>query len=137
MMQAISEAQLAQLGTINSWMSSVFALNSSDPIYNAFRDKTTLGLEVASLVTGGYAAAKGVVAFHKLVKAPVRVSGIARNEGMVTKHILTREKIKNYLSIAESLSKKQIISDLESIGLRLKGKSPGPSDKKYLTLSHK
>ncbi len=71
------EAQLAQLGTINSWISSVFALNSNDPIYNTFRDKTTLGLEVASLVTGGYAVAKGVVAFHKLVKAPGKIAKIS------------------------------------------------------------
>ncbi|MBX3719768.1 MAG: hypothetical protein KF898_08995 [Parachlamydiales bacterium] len=70
MMQAISEAQVAQLGTINSWIASTFSLNPNDPIYNGFRDKTTLGLEVASLITGGYATANGVVAFNKLAEAP-------------------------------------------------------------------
>lgn len=39
-------------------------------------------------------------------------------------HVLTRSKIRNYLENAGSLSKKQIVSDLESIGLKLKGKSP-------------
>ncbi|MBS0653377.1 MAG: RHS repeat-associated core domain-containing protein, partial [Verrucomicrobia bacterium] len=76
MMNAISEAQIAQLGTINSWMASTFSLNPNDPIYNAFRDKTTLGLEVASLVTGGYAAAKGVVAFNKLAKMPMQIAKV-------------------------------------------------------------
>ncbi|MGE0669375.1 MAG: hypothetical protein AB7H48_00375 [Parachlamydiales bacterium] len=66
MMQAITEAQTAQLGSINSWITSTFSLNPNDPIYNGLRDKTTLSLEVASL----YAAAKGVVAFNKLAEAP-------------------------------------------------------------------
>ncbi|MBX3719770.1 MAG: hypothetical protein KF898_09005 [Parachlamydiales bacterium] len=72
MMQAISEAQVAQLGAINSWIASTFSLNPNDPIYNGLRDKTTLGLEVASL----YAAAKGVVAFNKLAKAPGKISSL-------------------------------------------------------------
>jgi len=32
MMQAISEAQVAQLGTINSWMASMFSFSPTDPI---------------------------------------------------------------------------------------------------------
>lgn len=51
MLQAISEAQMAQLGAINSWMASMFRLSPNDPIYSDFRDKTTLGLEVASFLT--------------------------------------------------------------------------------------
>ncbi|MGE0669383.1 MAG: RHS repeat-associated core domain-containing protein [Parachlamydiales bacterium] len=79
MMQAISEAQFAQLGTINSWIASTFSLNPNDPIYNGFRDKTTLGLEVASLITGGYAAAKGVVAFNKLAKVSAQAKFLNPN----------------------------------------------------------
>ncbi|MBS0607615.1 MAG: hypothetical protein JSR57_11750, partial [Verrucomicrobia bacterium] len=68
----------AQLGTINSWIASTFSLNPNDPIYNGFRDKTTLGLEVASLITGGYAAAKGIVRFSKLAKTTDQITKIAK-----------------------------------------------------------
>jgi len=105
-------------------MMDLLSIDEPDAIYQSLRSKTTMGLEIGSLVAGGYGAVKGFMAFNRLAKMPMQISRIARSERVVATHVLTRTKIKAYLSNAGSLNKKQIISDLESIGLKLNGKSP-------------
>jgi hypothetical protein len=48
------------------------------------------------------------------------VGGISTN----AKNCLSREKIKSYLSNIQTLSKEEIISDIQATGLRIRGKSP-------------
>lgn len=121
MIEAISEAHCAQIGSINLWTASAFSIDPFDPIYTSFRDQTSLALEVGSLLAGGYGIAKGAMAFNKLAKAPAQVAKAVK---LGSKPVLTRARIKSYLSNAESTSKNQIISDIGSIGIKLKGKSP-------------
>jgi RHS repeat-associated protein len=50
-------------------------------------------------------------------------SAVVAEAETASKSILTRTKIKDYLSNAESVKKNQLITDLESIGLQRKGKN--------------
>lgn len=119
--EAVEQSQANQMAALGSMVMDLLSIDESDAVYQSFRSKTTTGLEIGSLVVGGYGAVKGVIGFTRLARMPMQV---ARSERIIAKQILTRAKVKNYLSNAESLSKKQIVSDLESIGLKLKGKSP-------------
>lgn len=42
----------------------MLSIDESDSVYHSLRSKTALGLEVGSLITGGYGAVKGVVAYE-------------------------------------------------------------------------
>lgn len=59
----------------------LFSVDESDAVYQSFRSKTTMGLEVGSLVIGGYGAVKGVVAFSGWAKLPSQISKIVRKAG--------------------------------------------------------
>ena len=52
----------------------MFSIDPSDSIYQSFRSKTTMGLEIGSLVGGGYGAVKGAIAFYKLMKMPTQLN---------------------------------------------------------------
>ena len=60
-----------------SWMMDLLSADPSDTVYRSFRSTTTLGLEVGSLVAGGYGAVKGVIGLRKLVKLPGQVVRIS------------------------------------------------------------
>ena len=53
-------------------MMDMLSIDESDTVYQSFRSKTTIGLEIGSLVAGGYGAVKGVMAFNKLAKMPAK-----------------------------------------------------------------
>ena len=52
-----------------------FADAESDTVYHSFRSTMTTGLEIGSLIAGGYGAVKGIMAFNKLAKAPAPPRG--------------------------------------------------------------
>ena len=59
----------------------MLSIDGSDASYQSFRSKTRFGLEVGSLVAGGYGAIKGVIAFARLAKAPIHIAKIANKMG--------------------------------------------------------
>lgn len=78
MIEAVEQSQANRMGAVEGWMMDMLSIDQSDTVYQSFRSKTTLGLEVGSLVAGGYGAVKGVVAFSQLAKAPTQVAKIAK-----------------------------------------------------------
>ena len=58
---------------------NLLSIDPSDTTYQSFRSGTTRGLEIGSLIAGGYGAVKGVMAFNKLAKMPVQAAKVARN----------------------------------------------------------
>jgi hypothetical protein len=50
----------------------------SDSVYHSFRSTITTGLEIGSLVVGGYGAVKGVIGFSKLAKAPIQLAKMTK-----------------------------------------------------------
>ena len=99
MPHTIEMAQFAQIGGVNNWMTSMFSIDLSDSIYQSFRSKTTMGLEIGSLVAGGYGAVKGAIAFYKLAKMPMQISKIAnktRNAGLLKAENII-EKLEGFL----------------------------------------
>lgn len=77
MIEAVEKSQANQMAKVEGWMMDMLSVDQSDTLYQSFRSKTTLGLEVGSLVAGGYGAVKGVIAFNRLAKAPLQISKIA------------------------------------------------------------
>ncbi|MGL5263762.1 MAG: hypothetical protein ACRDAI_04190 [Candidatus Rhabdochlamydia sp.] len=128
MIEAVEQSQMQQLATLGSHFMDMLSIDGLDASYQSFRSKTTLGLEIGSLVAGGYGTIKGVIAFNRLVKAPIQISRLAKTER------LTRTKIKSYLLNTESYNKNQIVSDLETIGLKIRGQSP---DRRFMNFRDK
>ncbi len=104
MIEAIEQSQEAQMNAVGSWMINRLSADPSDAIYQSFRSKTTTGLEISSLVAGGYGAVKGVIAFNRLAKMPAQASRVATSllkeasatrKGIKAKQIWTSTKRKN------------------------------------------
>ncbi len=74
MIEALEQSQDSRMSAIEGWMMDALSIDESDVLYHSFRSKTTLGLEVGSLVTTGYGAAKGIMAFNRLAKAPIQIA---------------------------------------------------------------
>ncbi len=75
--ETVELSQMQQSSCVKSHVLNLFSIDESDAVYQSFRSKTTMGLEIASLVAGGYGAVKGVVAFTKLAKMPVQITKVA------------------------------------------------------------
>ncbi len=129
------------------------AIDESDAIYQSFRSKTTMGLEIGSLVAGGYGAVKGVMAFNRLAKIPVQIAktgtkGMRRMENALKvgnfkyantagKHIndsikkgafkgeLSRPYMKSPLTINEIMAGRQPIPDPRGVPGGLRWDVPG------------
>jgi RHS repeat-associated protein len=78
MIEAVERSQANQMAAVEAWMMNLMSIDASDAVYQSFRSGTTMGLEVASLVTGAYGAVKGVIGFSKLARTPAQVAKIAR-----------------------------------------------------------
>ncbi len=74
MIEAVEHSQMSQMAAVGSFVMGVLAIDESDALYQSFRSKTTLGLEVGSLVAGGYGAIKSVFGFSKLARMPVKMA---------------------------------------------------------------
>ena len=104
MIEAVERSQLGQMKATESWMMDILSVDPSDTVYQSFPSSTALGLEVGSLVAGGYGVVKGVMAFNRLAKMPVQASRVAisllketsaAHKGIKAKHIWTSTKRKN------------------------------------------
>ena len=78
MIEAIEQSQARQMEAVGNWMMDMLSIDESDDIYQSFRSNTTFGLEVGSLVAGGYGAIKGVVALNRLAKMPTLITKTAK-----------------------------------------------------------
>ena len=76
--EAVEQSQANQMDTIEGWIMDMLSIDESDTVYDSFRFRTTTGLEIGSLIAGGYGAVKGAVAFTKLARAPQQVAKVAR-----------------------------------------------------------
>jgi hypothetical protein len=83
--EAVEQSQASRMATIEGWMTKMLSANPADPIYQGSRSTTTMGLEIGSLVTGGYGAVKGVMAFHKLARASQQVSKVSNLSAKILK----------------------------------------------------
>jgi hypothetical protein len=79
MIDAIERSQEDQMAAVEGWLMGMLAVDPFDPVYDAFRSYTTLGLDVASLVSGGYGLIKGIAGFSRLVRVPGQVAGLTRS----------------------------------------------------------
>jgi hypothetical protein len=77
MIDAVERSQASQMKAVEGWMMDMLSIDESDAVYQSFRSKTTMGLEVGSLVAGGYGAVKGVMAFNKLARMPVQAARLS------------------------------------------------------------
>lgn len=92
MIEVIEESQTNQMAKVESRMQNMLSIDPADAEYQSFRSNTTFGLNIASLVAGGYGAVKGVMAFNKLAKMPVQASRIAT--GLLKETSAARKGIK-------------------------------------------
>ncbi|VHO00988.1 hypothetical protein [Candidatus Rhabdochlamydia sp. T3358] len=74
MIEAVEQSQMQQLASMGSHFMGMLSIDASDASYQSFRSKTTLGLEMGSLVAGGYGAVKGMIAFNRLARMPIYIS---------------------------------------------------------------
>lgn len=77
MIEAVEQSQVNQMNLMGDAMMGMMSVDVSDSVYQSFRSKTTLGLEVTSLVAGGYGAIKGMIGFSKLARMPAKMSKLS------------------------------------------------------------
>jgi hypothetical protein len=87
MIDAIERSQEDQMAVVEGWLMGMLAVDPFDPVYDAFRSYTTLGLDVASLVSGGYGLVKGVAGFSQLARVPGQASRFVKTEEFIAKNI--------------------------------------------------
>ncbi len=78
MIEAVEQSQMQQKTAVGSHVMGMLGVDASDAVYHSFRSKTTLGLEIGSLVVGGYGAVKGVIGFTKLARMPTQIAKTAK-----------------------------------------------------------
>lgn len=59
LIKAVEQSQIQQANALGNSAMGMIGIDESDTIYHSFRSTTAAGLEVASLVAGGYGAVKG------------------------------------------------------------------------------
>jgi hypothetical protein len=77
MIEAIEKSQAKQTALVNSRVMGMLAVDESNAFYQSFRAKTAMGLEIGSLVAGGYGAIKGAIGFIKLARMPVKMAKLS------------------------------------------------------------
>jgi filamentous hemagglutinin len=70
MIQLFEHAQESRLSQVEAWVQDTLNIASTDIDYRTYRQNTYLGLEVGSLVAGGYGLVKGAINFTKLARVP-------------------------------------------------------------------
>jgi len=76
MIEAVEQSQMHQMDALGSRLMDMMAIDESNSFYQSFRSKTTFGLEVGSMVAGGYGAVTGVIGFTKLARMPLGASKV-------------------------------------------------------------
>ncbi len=85
--KAVEQSQATQMSMVDSWIMDTLSFNQSDTVYQSFRSTTTIGLEVGSLIAGGYGAVKGIINFARLAKMPTQVSRLAKIIGKAESYV--------------------------------------------------
>jgi len=93
MIEAIEKSQVKQMTFVGSRIMGMLAVDESNAVYQSFRSKTTMGLEIGSLVAGGYGTVKGVIGFSKLARMPLQTSRLIKTESIIAKNISNSNKI--------------------------------------------
>lgn len=83
MIEAVEQSQMQQMAAVESRLVRMIAVDESNTLYQSFRSKATMGLEIGSLVAGGYGAVKGVIAFNRLAKIPTQLTKVAKFGGQL------------------------------------------------------
>jgi RHS repeat-associated protein len=134
MIEAVEQSQMRQMDAVGSRIMGMMAMDESNALYQSFRSKTTMGLEIGSLVAGGYGAVKGVIGFSKLARMPVQVTKISKNISRLPSNPLhgTRYSKKVLLQMEKNLKTGQpdfhgfpkIVDNYANLGQRelIKGK---------------
>ncbi|MCK4934378.1 MAG: RHS repeat-associated core domain-containing protein, partial [Simkaniaceae bacterium] len=76
MIEDVMQSQANQMSKLEDWMMDLMSIDRSNTLYQSSRSTTTLGLDVGSLVMGGYGFVKGAIGFSKLARMPLRASKI-------------------------------------------------------------
>lgn len=85
MIEAVELSQMQRRGAVGSQFMGMLSIDESDAIYQSFRSNTTLGLQIGSLVAGGYGAVKGIIGFSRLARMPMQGPRIVRGIWTSTK----------------------------------------------------
>jgi RHS repeat-associated protein len=91
--EAVEQSQMRQMTAVGSHLMEMMAVDESNVVYQSFRSKTTIGLEMGSLIAGGYEAVKGVIGFTKLARMPLQTSRLIKTESLIVKNISNSNKI--------------------------------------------
>jgi hypothetical protein len=78
MIADIQYAQACQAAALDHMFMGLMSVEETDAVYQAYRSATVTGLEVASLVAGGYGVAKGVIGASRLVGMPAQIGRAAK-----------------------------------------------------------
>lgn len=83
MIKAVEQSQMRHMDAMGSLFMNLIGINESNADYQFFRSRTTIGLEIGSLVAGGYGAVKGVIGFTKLARMPTQITKVAKFSGQL------------------------------------------------------
>lgn len=107
MIEAVEQSQENRLASTEDWVMDLLSVDSSDAVYQSYRSKTTVGLEIGSLVAGGYGAVKGVISLNRLAKIPKNVSRLNSFKRMASSESSASNVI-NSLRLKNQLISKEI-----------------------------
>lgn len=97
--ETVELSQMQQSSCVESHVLDLFSIDESDAVYQSFRSKTTMGLEIASLVAGGYGTVKGVMTLNRLSRIPMQAAKLAKEVERLSflKAEQTLEKLETFL----------------------------------------
>jgi RHS repeat-associated protein len=70
----IQRSQANQMARVEGWVAHQFSVDPSDPVYQSFRSSTRIGLEVGTLVAGGYGAVQGITKVTRITRLPSAIA---------------------------------------------------------------
>lgn len=102
--RSVQSSQEARLQQIERGMLNILSVNDPDERYQSIRSNTTLGLEIGSMVVGGYGAVRGIIGLNRFAK---RASSISKLPSLMQTR---RNEIAATSSINSLLLKNRYIS---------------------------
>ena len=86
---AYSQWQMEQMNAFDHWLADCLCAEPNHPLYQACRSYTTAGLEIGSLVLGGYGLAKAGIECVKMARLPL--STFSNQGAQIAGKIATQE----------------------------------------------
>ncbi|MES2272590.1 MAG: RHS repeat-associated core domain-containing protein [Chlamydiota bacterium] len=81
--EAVEQSQVHRIDAVESLVMDLLSIDSSDMDYQSFRSKTILGLEIGSMIAGGYGLVKGAIGLGRLVRGTIRASRVVKSVGEI------------------------------------------------------